>query len=162
MKFIYVYLIGIVLGLFIWYINKKNHEYKEKIHAYDENDEKDNNGYNAPLPNACAPRTPTYTVDVCMSPKFSRAYKTNKIGLFFIVFILTIVIVMLDKYNLLQKIKPIIINIVNILKPIFIFLLGLCTPYLTDRTTKKLNKMRKKRKKKKNKSKKHKKKKNKS
>lgn len=60
-------------------------------------------------------------------------------------------IVLIIKYGLWGKIKSIAVYIFGIAEKIFIFFLGLCTPYLTKRTTKKLNKMRKQREKRKKK-----------
>ena len=53
---------------------------------------------------------------------------------------MSIFIVLIIKYGLLIKVKSIAIRIFNLLKDVFVFLFGLCTPYLTERNDKNIKK----------------------
>lgn len=70
----------------------------------------------------------------------------------FVIFIVLIVGAFLNtKYDLWAGVKPVLVSIINIAKSVATYVLGLCTPYLSERVTKKLKKARKKLKKKKKK-----------
>lgn len=73
------------------------------------------------------------------------------IGILFVIAIITISVVLIIKYGLLAKIKEMLTYVFSVAKKIFLFLIGLCTPYLSKRMTKKLKKLRKKMKKRKKK-----------
>lgn len=143
MKYIYIYLTGIVFGLLIWYtryIYKRCYEKKNEIELKDDCIE--NRGV---LPNAIPSTSQLPT------PSINEVYNlTNRVRLIAFIFLIVLIVgaILNAKYNLWEKVKPIIINIISIIKPIASFLLGLCTTYLTERMTKILNKARKKWKKK--------------
>ncbi len=156
MKYIYLYLIGIVSGLLLWcvqYILKKLNEHKNT------------NDYNnrATVEDTCLAKNDDIdnsTFDdipsLSMFPIPEARSASNKVRFVaFVIFIILIVGAFLNtRYDLWAGVKPVIVRIVNIAKSVATIVLGLCTPYLSERVTKKLKKARKKLKKKKKKSKK--------
>ena len=148
MKYIYLYLIGIVSGLLTWcmqYILKKSNRHKNRAIVEDTCLADNNNIDDSPLggmPN------------ISMLPSSVYKITSNKVRFVaFVIFIVLIVGAFLNtKYDLWAGVKPVIVSITNIAKSVATYVLGLCTPYLSERVTKKLKKARKKLKRRKRKS----------
>lgn len=144
MKYVVPYLIGAILGFLLWRKRKRQSERDEEN-----------------VNNDCKPNL---VIDYGSSSRnFENNHKVYIVGnkchklekprpiTGLIIPIITIIILILitnDEHNSWSIIKTVIEDMVKIASPIVTFALGLCTPYLTDRTTKILNKARKERKKK--------------
>ncbi len=115
MRFVVIYFSGILLGLLIGYIRENIQENKEKSYVH---------------------------VIICYNKGDCKENKKIKIILFFIIFTLIFAIILIAKYDLWGNIKKIITDMIEIAKSVITFLAGLCTPYLTNITTKKLKKLR--------------------
>lgn len=134
MDYVFLYLTGILFGLIIRYVYKIHIKHKEKTDFY-------NNILFANF-RSC---------HMCYEKEDDRNYRKRIIirtvmrflFILIIVSVLLVFIVLIIKYGLLIKIKSIAIHIFNLLKDIFLFLFGLCTPYLTERMTKRLRKIKK-------------------
>lgn len=145
MKYVIPYLIGVILGFLFW---RKRKEQSEQEKENVNNDCKPNLviDYGSSSRNF----ENNHKVHIVCNNKCHKLEKPRPIiGL--IISIITIIILILitnDEHNSWSTIKTVIEDMVKIASPIVTFVLGLCTPYLTDRTTKILNKARKERKKK--------------
>ncbi len=155
MEFIFIYLAGVILGIPVWYIRKKISKRKEETHVFEAHrgkkfkKQRKHGGYEIPDEN-----TKSLHGNIEARP-YNKKYpgRSNKKVLltsalaFAFVIVLIATIIFIFKYDLWTKVLPIIRNILVMARNAFLILFGLCTPYLTERTTKKLNKMRKRRKK---------------
>lgn len=152
MKYIYLYLIGIVSGLLIWcmqYILKKSNRHKNRAIVEDtclaDNDNIDDSPLGG-MPN----------ISMLPIPNIGSVYKITSNKVRFVAFVIFIVLIVgaffNTKYDLWAGVKPVIVSITNIAKSVATYVLGLCTPYLSERVTKKLKKARKKLKRRKRKS----------